>query len=289
MPRKNSPSLLFLIGAICIVAVMSFVSASVYRGIVHDEVVESYSEGAELIRTGQALFDPEHNVGEPKLPARFLYLALIALGQKLVGINVLALHLFPYLLQILNPCLFFILAYRLYHNVWWAGVAAILFMLHPFNLVFLNQPYGSSIFEFLLLMLILFFEIALKKPHYLVPGGIVALLLILTRFEGGLIFVSVLFGIYILLRWKDGIPWKWIVISTGAFVVIAVLFAWLFRFPISFPLQYIPHILHRQAEAGANSSFYGLTKQAARIFFALVFLWEIPGASSRHFAFNRNV
>lgn len=264
---KNSLSQKQVIfGVVLLIFFISFFVSSSYRGIAHDEGIGGFRAGAMRILARQPIFDAEKEGGDPKDPARLIYIVLIAIGHKIFGFNLVAYHIFPYILQILNPCLFFIVVFRFYKSVWWGLAGTLLFIVHPFILVHLNQQHNHPIFMFFLLMLLLLFESALQNPKLLTIFGVIASLLILTRFEGGVIFVTLFYGIYILYRWKIGIPVRWLILSFGALLVTHSVFAVSFGFPIHYPIYYMSHLLQRQADYSARFSYYALTRQAMRIF-----------------------
>jgi len=255
--------------AVVAVFFISFAVSSSYRGMAHDEGIGGFRLGAERIIAHQPILsDVDIEVGNdaPKVPARLIYIILIAIGFKIFGFNLVALHIFPYLLQIINPCLFFIIVFRLYKSIWWGLVGALFFILHPFNVVFLNLQHNTPIFMFFLLIILLLFESAIKKPEMLILCGVVASLLILTRFEGGVMFVTILYGMYIIYRWNTGIPVKWLMLSLGALLITYLMFAFYFGFPVFYHKYYLPQLLQRQALSGSQFSFYGLTMHAFRNF-----------------------
>jgi hypothetical protein len=59
---------------------------------------------------------------------------------------------------------------------------------------------------------------------------------------------------------------RWLILSFGALLATHVVFAVSFGFPVHYPLYYISHLLQRQADYGAQLSYYALTRQAIRIF-----------------------
>ena len=259
-----SPSKLFL-PMLVIILVLSCVASSSYRGIAHDEGLNNFDERAQRLLAHQPIYDEE--TGLYTTPARLIYVVLIAISYKLVGINLFALHLFPYIIQIINPCLFFLVVYRFYHHVGWSFVGAIFFIFHPFNLIYLNQQHNHPVFMFFLLLMFLAVKSAVNKhPKFLIAVGGLATLLIVTRFTSGVIFVTAAYGVYIVERWKTGLSVKWLFGSFFTAILLYVACALYFDFPILFYRYYIPAILHRQADKGANFTFYELTRQGARIF-----------------------
>jgi hypothetical protein len=147
--------------SLVLVVIISILTNSSFRGIVHDEAIGTFRGLAGLVFAGQPLMDAdaEEIVFEnTKGPARLIYIVLIALGYALFGKTLLGFHCFPYLLQILNPCLFFLIAFRFFRNVWWGLIAAVLFSIEPFNLAFLNLSDSAPIFVFFLLLLLLSFD-----------------------------------------------------------------------------------------------------------------------------------
>jgi hypothetical protein len=273
---EHSARIQIIVVGIVIFFISLLVSSS-YRGIANDEGLGKFLEGATRIIHHQPIFDPENKIGESKSPARLLYMVFIAWGYKLCGINLLATHLFPYLLQILNPCLFLVVIYRYNNRIGWSLIGALFFIFHPFNLIFLNQQYSSPIFMFLLLLLVFVFESAIRSPRLLVICGVCSSLLMLTRFEEGMMFVAILYGVYFVSRWTSGIPVKWFLLSLGALLLTYLFFAWMFDFPLLFPLYYLPSLLQRQATYGARAhlSFYEMTKRAVQVFMSWYFCGKI--------------
>jgi hypothetical protein len=259
---------------------ISLVVSSSHRGTIDDGALTiDGAEGARIVSAHQLslVFSNEENIENKlvtklpthelvKIPARLTYLLSIAIGYKIFGISLLALHLFPYVLQILNPCVFFIIAYRFSKSMWWGLAGALFFIFHPFNLMWLNIPYNSPIFMFFLLMLILLLESSLKNPKLLIIFGVATVLLMLTRFGEGVMFVLLLYAAYIMQRWSTGIPVRWILLSIGALLVMYSMFAFYFGFPLEYPIYYLPTLLQRQAEYGADLSFYQSTIRAFRVF-----------------------
>ncbi len=262
-----------LIGAIIIIAV--FVTSS-YRGIAHDEGIGGFHDGAIRILNGQPLLDKETPF--LKEPARLMYIVLIALSYKLLGINLVALHFFPYLLQIFNPFLFYVIVRRFFNNIWWGFVGAVFFIFHPFAFVYLNEQHNHPVFLFFLLLLFLLFESILQNPKMLILFGVLSSLLILTRFEDGIIFVASLYGAYILQRWKDGIPFGWLVGSFGAGIVTFLFCAWLFGFPVFYYAYYIPAVLERQENKARDFSWLQLTMMGVKNYISFFFCgrWLAP-------------
>ncbi len=259
---------------------LSLAVSSLHRGTIDDGALEiDGAEGARIVSAHQVSFvfsdkekiDDEMVVKLPthklvKIPARLTYLLSIAIGYKIFGISLLALHFFPYVLQIINPCLFFIIAYRFSKSTWWGLTGALFFIFHPFNLLWLNIPYNSPIFMCFLLIMILLYDSAVKNPKWLIIFGVVAVLLMLTRFEEGGMFVVLLYGAYIVHRRSTGIPVRWILLSVGVLLVTYSMFAFYFGFPLEYPIYYLPTLLQRQAMYRADFSFYQLTIQAFRAF-----------------------
>lgn len=268
-----------LVLPLCLILVLSAVVSSAYRGVCHDEGISVFDRWAKNILAGQSIFtDPNQELGA-KGPARLIYVALIALSYKLVGINLLALHLFPYLIQIINPALFFVIAYRLYANRWWAFAAAVLFIFQPFNLVYLNQQHNHPIFVFFLLLLVIVWDRAIINPKWLMLFGGLATLLLLTRFEDAVIFVVVLYSVYLLRVWGPrtgirshlGLIVTWLCFSVGAMGIVYAVFAVVFNFPLLFPVHYLPHLIARQDIYAVGVSFYELTTVAVQFFLGWYF------------------
>ncbi len=249
---------------------LSIAANSFYRGIAHDEGLGGYCNGATRILNGGPLVTPGNEDEDSRYPARLLYMIFIAISVKLVGWNLFALHLFPYLIQLLNPLLFFIVARRFFKNDWWALSGTLLFLVHPFNVVFLNQQYSSPFFDFFLLVLVIFFQRSLDNPKQLIWFGICSSLLLFTRLEDGIIFVSWLYIAY-LLHCRKYLPWRWLAASLGALFATHSLAAWYFQFPLSYPVYAIIRILHIQEGRGAGMSFIALTTLAVKIFMTWYF------------------
>ena len=243
----------------------SIAANSWYRGIAHDEGLGGYCNGAAKILNGEPLVAPGNELKDSRYPARLLYMIFIAIAVKLVGWNLVALHLFPYLIQLFNPLLFFIAARRFFNDTKWAFAGALLFLVHPFNVVFLNQQYSSPFFDFLLLILVILFQSAIAHPKHLIWFGICLSFLLLTRLEDGIIFASWLYLAYFLHCWKR-LHWKWLAASVGTLLLTHALVAWYFQFPISYPIHAIRRILRFQANYGAGMSYIDLTKAAIRNF-----------------------
>lgn len=250
--------------------ILSIAANSFYRGIAHDEGLGSYCNGAIRILSGVPLVVPGNELEDSRYPARLLYMIFIAIGVKLLGWNLAALHLFPYLIQLFNPLLFFIAARRFFNDTKWAIGGTLLFLVHPFDVVFLNQQYSSPFFDFLLLALVILFQRAIDHPKLLIWFGVCSSLLLFTRLEDGIIFVSWLYFAYLLHCWKH-LPWKWLAASLGAFVATHAFMAWYFQFPLSYPVYAIRRILGFQANYGAGMSYIDLTKAAIRNFTAWYF------------------
>ncbi len=251
------------------ILLLSFLISSSYRGIAHDEGLGGFRLGAMRIFEGQDVLNEDAIASESpaiKDPARLMYLIFIAIGFKFFGLHLVAFHIFPYLLQILNPVIFFVVAFRFFKNVWWGFGAALLFLSHPFNLVYLNQQHNHPFFICFLLCLLLVFEYAVNNPKFLILFGVLAALLIITRFEDGTLFVAVLYGTYLIVRWKKGIPVLWLLLSVGSLCAVYSGFALYFGFPVHYPLDYIPQLFVRQAEYGSRFSFVDATKLALRHF-----------------------
>jgi len=253
-----------------ILFILSIAANSWYRGIAHDEGLGGYCNGAAKILNGEPLVMAGNELQDSRYPARLLYMLFIAIGVKLIGWNLAALHLFPYLIQLFNPLLFFIAARKFFNDTKWAFAGTLLFLVHPFNVVFLNQQYSSAIFECLLLLLVIIFQQALEKPIYLIWFGICSSLLLFTRLEDGVIFASWLYFAYLLYCWKR-IPWKWLIASAGTLLATHLLMAWYFQFPLSYPIYAIHRILGFQASYGASMSYLDLTKAAIKIFMTWYF------------------
>jgi hypothetical protein len=126
--------------------------------------------------------------------------------------------------------------------------------------------HSTPIFMFCLLLLLVVFQAALNNPKWLLLFGALAACLLLTRLEDGIIYVTMLYGAYLLQRWQTGIPWKWLGGSVVLLGVTHCTFAWLFGFPILYHLAYLPLLMNRQAEYGVGLSFFELTRRAFRIF-----------------------
>ena len=253
-----------------IIFLLAIPASSLYRGIAHDEGLGGYYGGAMKIFNGEPLIDPVNGLGDYRNPARLIYMICIALGFKLVGMNLLALHLFPFLIQLFNPVVFFIVAHRFYSNIWWALGGTLLFFTHPFDVVFLNQQYSSPFFMFFLLVLMLLFQLAIDQPKYLVFLGCIASLLLYTRFEDGVIFVSGLYLAYILQRWND-FPKHWFAASIGSLLLTHILVAWFFGFTIFYPYYEILRMLEIQEGYGGGLSFLELTVRAIKNFLVWFF------------------
>ena len=259
-PERHSQKHIILL--VIAIVLLSFLASSSYRGIANDEGLGGTDEAARRILSGQPLYD---GTGATiKMPARFLYSFSIAAGYKLLGFNLLVLHLIPYLIQLLNPCLFFWISYRFSKNAWWAAISAIFFIFHPFALVFLNQQYSSSLFMCWLLLLILTLDLAHKNPRWLLLSGLVSSLLLLTRLEEGGMFVLIFYGTYLLARRKNGLPFRWLALSVGTILIPYVIAAKLFGFPILYPLKYLPYLTERQSAYGEGWTFVSLSKRAFR-------------------------
>lgn len=246
---------------LAIILMLSFLASSSYRAITHDEGLV-FAERAVRILNQQPIFDKD-SPNHTKNPARLLYTALIALSYKIGGINLLAVHIGPYLLQILNPAMFFLLVSSLY-NLWWGAFGALLFTFLPFNFVCLNTQHNHAVFMFLLLLIAALVERSVKQPAWLVAMGAVAALLLLTRFTDAVIFIAIAYFAYIITRWRSGLPFLWLGASAAAFVLVYVLFALVFHFPITYPVYYIPHLLERQAEYDAQFEWGSATRSALR-------------------------
>lgn len=242
---------------------LSFLVSSSYRGIAHDEGISNSDTGARRILTHQSVFNP-HSSGSMKGPGRLIYIVCIAVGYKLLGFNLLALHIFPYLIQIMNPLLFFVVVYLFYKNIWWGFGGALLFIFHPFNLVYLNQQHNHPIFMFFLLIMLTLVKCSVKNPRLFIGLGILSSLLLLTRFAEGVIFVTLIYAVYILEQWKTGIPLKWLGISLVSLLATYSVFAFVFDFPLLYPFYYIPHLFERQELHSEGLPFSELTKLAFR-------------------------
>lgn len=261
---QNIPRI-HIFGCLLAIFLCSLVINSVYRGIAHDGGL-SYLEGAKVILAGDPLLDPHQNLGSPKYPARFVYIALIALATRIVGVTLLALHLFPFLIQLINPCLVFLLVARTMCSVKWGLFGALLFSLHPFSVVSLNHHSEGPIFLCLLLFLMLFSDLAGRHVAKAIFSGVCAALLILTRFEEGLLFLFFLILPQVLSHWRSKTFWAWSALAGASFAAVIVICAVIFQFPIFYPAQYLPALIHRQERYGEGTSFYGLTKQALIVF-----------------------
>lgn len=255
VPQKHAMFMMVLV-----ILGLSLVVNSSYRGIVHDEGLGHFAETALRIVNHQPIYSPQ----ESKIAARLLYTVSIALAYKLVGINLLALHLFPYLLNLISPLLFFSVLYRYYQHVWWGLAGAVLWIASPVNIVFLNMQYNSPLFVFFVLILVLVLEKCLENPKWLLLFGVVTALLLLTRLEDGIIFTGLLYGVYVLKQWRRGISWRWLFLSVGACVFTYAIFLAAWRIPILYLTDYLPIVFARQAEYGAEFSFYELTLRGFR-------------------------
>lgn len=257
---------------LCLIAVflLAIPAGSLYRGIAHDGGLSEYYIGAVKVLNGEPLIDTANGLKDYRYPARLIYIIFIAISFKLVGFNLLALHLFPYIIQLINPLLFFIVARGFFSNLWWAFGGTLLFLTHPFNVVFLNQQYSSPFFDFFLLFLMLLFQWALKNPKYLIIAGGVASLLLYTRFEDGVIFVSGAYIAYIFQCWKN-FSWKWFAASIGGLLLTHMLFALLFQFPITYPIYEILRTFQLQERYAGGLSFIELTSRAIKIFITWYF------------------
>ncbi|MCP4400618.1 MAG: glycosyltransferase family 39 protein [bacterium] len=254
--RKKSAYLL-----LAIILCVSFFASSSYRAITHDEGLV-FAERAVRLLNNQSIFD-ENSPNQTKNPARILYTAFIAASYKLLGINLTAAHLFPYLLQILNPGLFFLLASHFY-STWVGAIGALFFTFLPFNFVCLNTQHNHAVFMFLLLMLIGIMEFSLKQPKWCAAAGIIAALLILTRFTDGVIFVFLIYAHYLMTQRKTGFLGRVFLGNVLSLVVTYSAFALWFDFPILYSIYYIPHLFERQAEYTSLFSWEAATKSAVR-------------------------
>ena len=266
------------ITAIVTLIILAGVVSGSYRGILHDEGIGSFREGAQRIAAGQPLLTraelAEESRAQKKFPARLFYLITIAIGYKLVGMGLLAFHLFPYIFQLLNVSLMFVVTARFFKSSWWGVVGGILFICWPFNVVFLNQQHNHPFFVCFLLWLALFFDLALERPQWLLGFGVAASLLIYTRFEDGLMFVTLLYATYVISRWKQGIPARWMLASIGALLFTHSAFALIFDFPLTYPFYYLPQLATRQESYGAMAvSSIEATKVAGRYFLS----WFLGG------------
>ncbi len=255
--------------ALFMIFLLSVVISTSYRGITHDEGIGGFRWAAERIVANEPLVN-DSDVAEGsralKYPARLIYSLFIALGYKLVGINLLAYHVFPFVFQVVNPLLFFWVVLRFSNRLWWSFGGTILFLFHPFNFVYLNQPHNHPFFVCILLCLVLVFQQALRCPKWLLLSGILSTLLIVTRFEGGCIFVTLLYGLYLFERRSSGIPVKWLFGSIGMLLLVYVIFALSLDFPLQYPIYYLSLVFRRQAEYGSGFSYHELTLRAIRIF-----------------------
>ena len=256
---------LFIILSIAIVC-LSCLASTFYRGMGHDEGLGSFRKGGQRIVEGEPLYDQEAGIGDAKDPARLVYIAFIALGYKLVGFNLTALHLFPYLFQIINPWLFFVVAYMFTRNIWWGAAGSLMFIVHPFNLIFLNQQHTHPFFVFLLLVISLVFHYAVENPKFLALVGCLASLLILTRLEDGGLFVIIIYAVYLLYRLNSGVPWKWLFVSVGILFFTHVICAYIFDFSLLYPMDYVAELTQRQTAYGARYSFLEATKRVLRYY-----------------------
>lgn len=245
---------------------LSGLASTCYRGMGHDEGLGSFRKAGLRIIERQPLFDKKADIGDAKDPARLVYIAFIALGYKLVGITLTALHLFPFLFQLLNPWLCFLLLYSVYRNIWWGLAGALLFLVHPFNLVYLNQQHNHPFFVFFLLVISLVFPYTVKHPKFLALFGCLASLLILTRFEDGMFFVLFLYGVYLVSCRKSGIPWRWLAVSLITLFLTHVLAAVLFDFPLLYPFDYVAELSQRQTTYGARYSAWQATKMVLQYY-----------------------
>ena len=223
------------IGLLFLIVALSAAVSFSYRGITQDEGLGGFYDGAMRIYQGMPLAAQERLTEECRYPARLTYMAFIALAFKLVGINVFALHLFPFIIQSLNPLLFFFVARRYFNNLWQSLAATALFLAHPFMLVFANQQDSMTFFVCVLLLLTLSFQAALTQPQYAIGMGILSSCLIITRLEDGIIFVTSFYCAYLCHFWAR-LAWKWLFASLGAFCVTHIMFAVAFRFPLTYPV-----------------------------------------------------
>ena len=253
-----------LIVVISLILVISAIVSSSYRGIAHDEGL-GFGEVAVNVIRHQPVYDPQHNIGNCKEPTRLIYTLLIALGYKLCGVTLVALHLFPYLIQIVNPAIFFVALYRMYGRLWWSVGGAVALVFLPFNLTYLNQQHTHPIFLGMLLLMMLVLTTTLRPPLFWGSMGCLSGLLILTRYEDAVMYVGALFLAYLLTHWKERISFGWIAVSIGIIVVMYVVAALLFQFPLTTYWEYVPAVLARQERRAGTHSWLQLTQSAFRI------------------------
>lgn len=263
MNRRSTYCCLF------VVLLLAIVVSSAYRGIFSDDT-NMYINHAGQIYDAHRL-----QSGESRSVASILYASLIALSYTLVGKTLLATHLFPFLLAVSTPPLFFLALQRLTGEWLWALAGTILYMFYPTNLVWLNQNLTEPIFVFVTVLAMLLISLSKGRSRFLVVVGLVVALLPFARLFDGLLFVLCA-GVAIIYQERKQFPVKWLVITLLAGVGLHVLVLAVLH---SSPLEYYRYIRQMSAyDTGAVNYTGDLTNIARTVAAVKIFLqWFLGG------------
>lgn len=238
------------------IAVVAAVTSFVYRGIYPDDLPR-YSHWAEAILSQKGL-----GGNDPDSIAAVLYQALIAVASVLVGKDLLAAHLFPYLFAVATPIVMFLLLRRILRHSLWACVGTIGYIFFPTNFIWTNQPLTEPIFLFWLVATMLLVEMAQTRHSLLILVGITAALMSLTRLFDGF-FCAALAGIAIICQHRKQFPLKWGIWAILSFIGVHLLASIVFDYSL---LQYYAYYRQMLDYPYQNSSPVMKTVTAMKIF-----------------------
>ena len=211
-----------------VLTIIAAMTSFVYRGIYPDDLPR-YSAWAETILSHKGLGSVS-----PDSTASVLYHALIALAYILVGKDLFAAHLFPYLFAVITPISMFLLLHQIIRNPLWAFMGTIAYLVFPTNIIWTNQPLTEPIFLFWLMLTMLCIELAKIRYAFLVLVGIAAAFMMLTRLFDGFLYAS-LACMAIIIQHRKQFPIKMVIGAFAGFVGIHLLASFLFDYSL---LQY---------------------------------------------------
>lgn len=258
--------------ALCLMGLLlvAFAVSYCYRGIYSDDTM------MYLNRADQIYFAQHLRGGETLSVASILYAALIALGYVFVGQTLLATHLFPFLLAVLIPVLFFLVLRRMSGHDGWALLGALLYLFYPTNIVWLNQNLTEPVFVFCLMLALLTLEYAKAQPKFLIGVGFAAALLMLARLFDGAVFAALL-GLAVIYQQRQRFPAKWCLCGVGAFIGVHLVCALLLRYS---PVEYYHYFQQMFRHDNVAVNYLGeLSPQARTIMAVKTYLrWYLGGS-----------
>jgi|GEM_PF-4472833 len=141
------------------------------------------ADGMQFIRAAERAMDNPSSLLSVQSKRPPLYPAILCASFSLFGKTLLSLHVFPFLIMLASPFLFYFLVRRVSGSSWWALLASYILILFPNSRDMMSHPLAASFSAFFMILAMLLVDLSGERKRYFIVLLPCLLCLFLLKYE----------------------------------------------------------------------------------------------------------